>query len=589
MFFDQQNIFNTPRLRYYELIEGFKRKYLNPKAWDYECDSKEIVQAYHDLLEFLEKTESFRNLSRSLKDDIPIDNINLVLDDLPLPPRRREELIEYVIADHASQEEQLFRIKEFFKMKKEGSLVGLERRTRMKIMNYRHAANDVHDEEDEFAEEGVEDKKHKRYEMEYEILEIRQKLYSKLNEGRNVFKLMKKFRRKVDIFLGHFKADLSYVEQKHWRDKVIITEKAINRFKKESKLQKEYCSRKEENVAPSMKKLFDAARAQEILIENLPVPLEVDEIEEKLERLKKFNKNLLEDKNETAAKEDIKVKSDRMENVKVDKNDKKDDLFDVDDFLGKNLVWRNDDNAYDEEESEDEAFDTNIEENVEEECTKSKVNTEFKNEKPCVNESEEQYKAEVKEFNDWYYKKLEERKHNVKVDDKTTKLFDKVVRKKSNIEEEMHNDLMYKQLFDCNEKEVGKETNGYWIVALLQAIFALLLVCGKTLHEQSVKINHLSKLSQPSLLSHLQPEAPLFPKSPCSCQTKPRVCCEVTDAFSTKVSSMVSTASSGVLWCKRIYRALVWVKMKTVRAAKVRLVNLLGLGEVILELANEDY
>ena len=593
MFFDKENIFDTPRLRYYQLKEEFEGKYLNPKAWDFECDTKEIIQAYQDLLDYLEKTDQFRNVNRSLYNEIPTDNVNLVVSYLPFPPKRREELIEFLVSGNSSelcQEEELHKIKKFFEMKKRGSLVGFERRSRRNIMNRRYAANDVvNDDEDKFAEEAVDIKKHKRSEMEYEILEVRQKLYSKLNEGRNVFKLMKKFRRKVDIFLGHFKADLSYVEQKHWRDKVIITEKAINRFKKESKLQKEYCSRKEENVAPSVKELFDAARAQEILIENLPVPLEVDEIEEKLERLKEFNKNLLEDKNETAAKEDIKVKADRMENVKVDKNDKKDDLFDVDEFLGKNLVWRNDDNAYDEEESEDEAFDTNIEENVEEECTKSKVNTEFKNEKPCVDESEEQYKAEVKEFNDWYYRKLEERKHNVKVDDNTTKLFDKVVRKKSNIEEEMHNDLMYKQLFDCNEKEVGKETNGYWIVALLQAIFALLLVCGKSLHEQSVKINHLSKLSQPSLLSHLQPEALLFPKSPCSCQTKPRVCCEVTDAFSTKVSSMVSTASSGVLWCKRVYSALECVKMKTVRAAKVRLVNLLGLGEVILELANEDY
>ena len=92
MFFDQQNIFDTPRLRYYKLKEEFQRRYLNPKAWDHECDTKEIIQAYHDLLEFLEKTESFRNLSRSLRDDIPIDNIHLVLEDLPLPSKRREEL-----------------------------------------------------------------------------------------------------------------------------------------------------------------------------------------------------------------------------------------------------------------------------------------------------------------------------------------------------------------------------------------------------------------------------------------------------------------------------------------------------------------
>ena len=58
---------------------------------------------------------------------------------------------------------------------------------------------------------------------------------------------------------------------------------------------------------------------------------------------------------------------------------------------------------------------------------------------------------------------------------------------------------------------------------------------------------------------------------------------------SRKVSSMVSTASSYVLWCKHVYSTFECVKMRTVRAAKVRLVNLLGLGEVILELVNEDY
>ena len=63
---DGNDIFDTPRLRYYKLRKEFYRKYLNPKAWDHEFDSKEIVQAYHDLLQFLEKTEAFRDLTKSL-------------------------------------------------------------------------------------------------------------------------------------------------------------------------------------------------------------------------------------------------------------------------------------------------------------------------------------------------------------------------------------------------------------------------------------------------------------------------------------------------------------------------------------------
>ena len=48
------------------------------------------------------------------------------------------------------------------------------------------------------------------------------------------------------------------------------------------------CSGKSENLAPSVREMFDAAKAQELLIENLPEPPQYDDIEEKLARLKKF-------------------------------------------------------------------------------------------------------------------------------------------------------------------------------------------------------------------------------------------------------------------------------------------------------------
>ena len=46
--------------------------------------------------------------------------------------------------------------------------------------------------------------------------------------------------------------------------------------------------------------MFNAARVQEIIIENLPEPpdMDVDEIKVKLKRLKKFNQKLLDDRNE---------------------------------------------------------------------------------------------------------------------------------------------------------------------------------------------------------------------------------------------------------------------------------------------------
>ena len=59
------------------------------------------------------------------------------------------------------------------------------------------------------------------------------------------------------------------------------------------------------------------------------------------------------------------------------------------------------------------------------------------------------------------------------------------------------------------------------------------------------------------------------------------------------MSSMVDMASSGVLWCKQVYGAFECEKERTVRAAKVRLVNLLcyviGLELVTLQLHTNEY
>ena len=158
MFFDDDNIFDTPRLRYNKLRKEFYRKYLNPKAWSYRCDTKELAQAYHDLIEYLEKTEHFRCLTPSLRTDIPTDNINLVIHELPFPRKRREELIEFVVCGmrkgvEQSQENELQKIKEYLEIKKGGVLVGVERRSNKEIEDYRRAAKEVvHFNEDMFAE-----------------------------------------------------------------------------------------------------------------------------------------------------------------------------------------------------------------------------------------------------------------------------------------------------------------------------------------------------------------------------------------------------------------------------------------------------
>ena len=86
MFLDEdKSLFDTPRLKYYELRNEFDRKYLNPAVWKHKYGTKESIRSYNNLLRYLEKTEEFRELDLSLSTDIPTDNVHLVLDMLPFP------------------------------------------------------------------------------------------------------------------------------------------------------------------------------------------------------------------------------------------------------------------------------------------------------------------------------------------------------------------------------------------------------------------------------------------------------------------------------------------------------------------------
>ena len=100
MFLDEnKNIFDTPQLMYYELRKEFVRKYLNPRAWKHEYGTKGSIQAYDVLLRYLEKTEELRDPDdSSFLQEIQSDNIRLVLNDLPFPPNRREEMHDHMLA-----------------------------------------------------------------------------------------------------------------------------------------------------------------------------------------------------------------------------------------------------------------------------------------------------------------------------------------------------------------------------------------------------------------------------------------------------------------------------------------------------------
>ena len=387
--------------------------------------------------------------------------------------------------------------------------------------------------------------------------------------------------------------DISYDEAVSWRTKVTITEKAVATYIRKFLSEKDH-----DRIVPAVREIFDSAKAQEITIENIPEPpQDDDDIEKRLEELREFNKRLLDEKNAKAKAIEIrirdeveinegktKVKAVKTEDVtEGDKNDnakgndveivkeKGNDSFYVDEFLGKNLHWSNDSNSDDSDDSEvetDDEYDNDAKEYEKE---------------ICINESDENYKVEVEEFNKWYYKKLEERKGS-KVDKTSRKLYDKIDSNSAEYENE-NDDLLYKQVLGREyEDEVVKRMDPSTIVPLLQVILVMLFITGKTLREQTMLIARMSKFSRPSLFNYLQSEGTPSSGSPCSCKTQ-SVCCEVTTALIAKVSSMVNKASTGVVWFEQFCGALYCAKLRTVRVLKIPLVTL---GRVMLQLADED-
>ena len=113
MFLDENDVFDTPVLRYYALKRKFQERYLNPQAWNNGYGTREYIEAYHDLLIYIEKTEKFREEDFGLKTEIPVDNEHLVLRYLPLPMEIKKELNDFVNLRNLKREEKLPRIKMF--------------------------------------------------------------------------------------------------------------------------------------------------------------------------------------------------------------------------------------------------------------------------------------------------------------------------------------------------------------------------------------------------------------------------------------------------------------------------------------------
>ena len=154
--------------------------------------------------------------------------------------------------------------------------------------------------------------------------------------------MLKTFRSKVVKFLRDYGRNLDTKYEKMWRDKIVITEKAVGRRESDwIKVDEKYVTERilavEEignrnvtheavEIIPDVKMLLENAEAQEMLIENLPEPPKEDEIEEALLRLKRFNKKWLDNENCTPIEEKIRVAESVVKEVeetgvsKVDRN-----------------------------------------------------------------------------------------------------------------------------------------------------------------------------------------------------------------------------------------------------------------------------
>ena len=206
--------------------------------------------------------------------------------------------------------------------------------------------------------------------------------------------------------------------------------------------------------------------------------------EVKLKRLKKFNQNLLADKNEVVVVKEMKLEADKDVDTKGN-------------HVEKPVKEKNKDVSY-----------------IKHEATELK-------EKTFKNESDEVYENEVNEFNDLSDKKLEERKFS-KVNVKTAKkLYDEVIPNAESVGvKDLNDDVMYKQVpvGACNDDEVGMGMSSFNLVPLLHTIDAMLLISSKTLHEQRLLVTRLSRFLWSNLNSHHQPETTQYSGSLCSCQ-----------------------------------------------------------------------
>ena len=419
---------------------------------------------------------------------------------------------------------------------------------------------------------------------------------------------MKKYRR-----------SLSYHQERIWRDKVVITEKAVKRFKRKFGTRLKAPVKEVVEINPVVEEVPDAARAYEAAAENLPEPpgLDLDEIEVRLLELKKFNEKLLDkDKHPRkkvkvaeaeceigvigvheilkkkvtkrrikAAKLYVEAVNDSMniedENVVEVKNDnnlvRKDEVEEKEtkvinenyDKIEVSDVKKCDENYGNKKLIENEDMKDNLEnlDADEAEANKSKVvdkSLATTNENSDGKTIEDEYHVEVEEnetkvvnrnieeSNEMSDGKIDiknefiESTEDVEVvsqdEEKETEIFDENLDESdaekddeetvdpdnpANTENE---EVMHKQqpCGDGCDNKVVKGNDALMFVPLLQANLAIMLLCVKTIQEQSELLTQLSDLlSRSSSISTPSQPTASFPRAHSSCLTQSRMCSRI--------------------------------------------------------------
>ena len=603
IFHDRNEIFDTPTLRYYELKRKFQEHYLNPQAWNNGYGTREYIETYHDMLVYMEKTEEFREEDPDLKNEIPVDNEHLVLRYLPLPVEIKEELNDFVNPRKVKREEKLSRIKMFFEKKVKSGMAVLEfnempdpryvkiKENKMKI---------TYDDKKETVQRKVDARKNAEYKYKIkardELLDIRQTIYSKIKRGLYVDSIMRAFKFKVEDYLKKYRKSLSYHQEKIWRDKIVITEKAVNKSRREFETRLKARTKEEVEVNPVIEEVSDAARAYEAAAENLPEPPDhdIDEIEVRLLELKKFNDKMLD--KDTHPRKKVKVAEAECEvgvigvheivKKKVTKQRiKAAKLYveDVDDSMNigdENVVEvKNDKNHVRKNEVEEKETkvinenDDKIEVLDVEECMENHVNMKFIENENMKDELENVDAVESKENKSKVVDKSHD-KINEMSDDKID-VKNEFIENPEHVKElsqgedkgieiieenldklDLKNDDSCVKLNDddhdetvdpdngsnTEEKEVMHEQrlggHGYYydvvkgkdtltIIPLLQANLAVMLLCVKTIQEQSELLTQLSDLSRSSSMSTPSQPTASFPRAHSSCLTQSRMCSRI--------------------------------------------------------------